>query len=746
MTPKKSIGWGMPAFFFLLLAGIGMAAEPTMVALQGKLTNSSTGAIINSAILRVNISDQSGITVWNQTYTNAVSAGFFDLLLGADAGNPLNLTFNKDYNVSVYAGSSSTPIGGSYKFRSSVGSVSLSNLTSGNFSAEGNYSFGSTLFVDKTNGNVGIGTTSPQSNLDVHGTNTAVYVSDTSSSTFYGLLNLNSVANTFYVRGNGASLQLGTMNAGGSVTITPNAVVAATFTTGGLVGIGTTSPATVLDVKGKANFTGNFSIGETSNIFFVDNTSGNVGIGTAGPDTKLTITNTSSGKVTNVLKLINEGGAANTGTAIVFADNTIGLNYVDARIVGYADGTSPYGGVLQFETNDADDATAAVRMTIDSSGNVGIAQTSPNVTLGVSGSANITGAVSFPSLANCDTINTDAAGLLSCGTDATGSVTAGTALNVTNLNASGQVLLATDGVSKVGIGTTTPTVKLQVIDRQGDGAGTIAATASMRNISEASTDAQVGVWGTTISSDTSGTNSNIWGVYGFAEQNGAGGTVSSLRGVHGATFTNTGTTDNAIALYATVSNSATLTTGYGLYISNIAGTTDYGVYQADSSDDNYFAGNVGIGTTTPGQKLHVIGSANISQNVFYGGNLTGYGADFAEMLGKAENVEAGDVVCFTDDMHVKKCRERGSKAVAGVVSTQPTIRGNANAENAVPVGIVGIVPTKVKGPVGRFDLITASAIAGYGEKASQNDFGGILGKAMEPCEKECIISVLVGLG
>ncbi|MDP6586298.1 MAG: hypothetical protein QF535_16725, partial [Anaerolineales bacterium] len=34
----------------------------------------------------------------------------------------------------------------------------------------------------------------------------------------------------------------------------------------GNVGIGTTSPATVLDVQGKANFTGNFSVGQTSNI------------------------------------------------------------------------------------------------------------------------------------------------------------------------------------------------------------------------------------------------------------------------------------------------------------------------------------------------------------------------------------------------------------------------------------------------------------------------------------------------
>ena len=57
----------------------------------------------------------------------------------------------------------------------------------------------------------------------------------------------------------------------------------------GNIGIGTTAPAVVLDVKGKANFTGNFSVGQTSNILFVDNTSGYVGIGTSSPINQLTI-------------------------------------------------------------------------------------------------------------------------------------------------------------------------------------------------------------------------------------------------------------------------------------------------------------------------------------------------------------------------------------------------------------------------------------------------------------------------
>ena len=54
--------------------------------------------------------------------------------------------------------------------------------------------------------------------------------------------------------------------------------------TGGNVGIGTLTPATLLDVQGTLNISGNASMGNT---LFVDNNSGRVGIGTAAPGEKL---------------------------------------------------------------------------------------------------------------------------------------------------------------------------------------------------------------------------------------------------------------------------------------------------------------------------------------------------------------------------------------------------------------------------------------------------------------------------
>ncbi|MAE42394.1 hypothetical protein CMO93_01370 [Candidatus Woesearchaeota archaeon] len=172
-------------------------------------------------------------------------------------------------------------------------------------------------------------------------------------------------------------------------------------------------------------------------------------------------------------------------------------------------------------------------------------------------------------------------------------------------------------------------------------------------------------------------------------------------------------------------------------ITNVSG---YNVLFVNASN-----GRVGIGTDLPNATLHVIGDGNFSGNLHVEGNITTLGADFAEMFFSEQELESGDVVCLKEGFTVTKCSQRADSLVIGVVSKNPTITGN-NQNGNYPIGIVGIVPTKVIAPVQKGELLTTSDYAGHAEKAALDDFGAIIGKSMDSCYlEECKINVLIGL-
>ncbi len=117
-----------------------------------------------------------------------------------------------------------------------------------------------------------------------------------------------------------------------------------------------------------------------------------------------------------------------------------------------------------------------------------------------------------------------------------------------------------------------------------------------------------------IDNRNTGTSANViagaFEVYNYA----ASGTITKATGVNGfvGNFAG-GTIQDAYGVWAGVDNAlGTINNAYGVYIDGIQGTNTWGLYQADATADNYFAGNVGIGTATPDFKLDVRGTTLLS--------------------------------------------------------------------------------------------------------------------------------------
>ncbi len=73
-----------------------------------------------------------------------------------------------------------------------------------------------------------------------------------------------------------------------------------------------------------------------------------------------------------------------------------------------------------------------------------------------------------------------------------------------------------------------------------------------------------------------------------------------------------------------VPSNKTLTTYYGVYLKPPSGniTNKWGLFQVDAGSQNYLAGNLGIGTTSPSEKLDINGNINmtgVNRRIFLGG-------------------------------------------------------------------------------------------------------------------------------
>lgn len=133
----------------IMMAGIASAAIPTKMSIQGRLTNATSGALITSANLNFTVTS-GGTVVYSAIHSNVVSNGMFYATIGDSPA--ISLDYNQDYNLSVYAEGSTTPIGGPYTFRGGQGQINTEDvadvyLLNNGDTASGTYTFSGSVLV-----------------------------------------------------------------------------------------------------------------------------------------------------------------------------------------------------------------------------------------------------------------------------------------------------------------------------------------------------------------------------------------------------------------------------------------------------------------------------------------------------------------------------------------------------------------------------------------------------------------------
>jgi hypothetical protein len=373
--------------------------------------------IANSEKMRINSSGNVGIGTTSPAAKLHVNAGNVEIE-NTHANLFLNSTITTGVSNSIFSlltGSSSPPqgflewksgqYGGGSKWLTRLTSIpyTSSYINLPHSAAGGNFAINlentERFTINRSNGNVGIGTTSPDYKLDIEGSSPFLRINNTTE-TNAGII-FQDTADT----GQSAAIKYNSSDNSLSFSNFSSNVERMRIDKDGNVGIGTASPSAKLDVQGTQgqlfsvtdDLSGDiFSVADisgvpilnvnSSGLVTVDGTSyfnGNVGIGTNSPGAKLEVEGDATGDDTP--QLIVASGGADNNAIIHFTDDA--GSQVNA--IGALEGntlTFASQNELVFKTNTSSIlGTTDTKMTIDTDGKVGIGTTSPTEKLDVAG-------------------------------------------------------------------------------------------------------------------------------------------------------------------------------------------------------------------------------------------------------------------------------------------------------------------------------------------------------------------------
>ena len=292
---------------------------------------------------------------------------------------------------------------------------------------------------------------------------------------------------------------------------------------------------------------------------------------------------------------------------------------------------------------------------VEDGGNVGVGTTNPTVALDVVGSGNFSASVSAGS-------SVDATTTMSAGTSLTTPLVKAAGAAGLNLQDDGGNGIFVEDGGNVGIGTSDPSVALDVV-----GSGNFSASVSAGTSVDATTTMSAGTSLTTPlvkAADGNGLNLQDDGGNGIFVED--GGNVGI------------GTSDPSATLDVVGSGNFSA----GLYVNgNAVVTGDAGKWEdgVGSNEIYYSAGNVGVGTSDPSSALDVVGVGNFSQGLFVDGNavVTGAGGKWDDGVGANEiYYDAGNVGIGTSDPSVAL-----DVVGAGSFSSNLTVGGQVDTTN-----------------------------------------------------------------
>jgi hypothetical protein len=580
------------------------------------------------------------------------------------------------------------------------------------------------FFQVASSANVGIGATAGQYKLYVNGD---TYINGTTTVVQNLRLNGNQILNA---EGTGTILLSSTP------TTTWSTLDAGAWRVYNTANVGQAALAVIQDMGGDI-----FTASSSSQTRFVIKNDGNVGIGTTNPTTALEIWANNSGN--SLMRFRNTSSDGYSGFDFNNESGTLTSSMVHSNSTASVLPNSTWLGTRNAESLHLVTNGTTPRLTIDSTGNVGIGTTNPQAKLDIGGATS--------------TIS-----------NASGDITLNSASN--NISLAGDSLINVNHAyfsGNVGIGTTNPTERLEVngnikvIDRLGIGINPL------------------------YDLDVSAANSRFWGSSTYHEIY-----------LGGSTRDGAGLAFDGYDLY--LKNYESAANGDIFFNVNVGATAAMTIAGS---------GNVGIGTNTPTQKLDVVGAirnvpgtygqislstpAGLNGIIITSNSTTGYRRDYrvddtkmywgisattgiptsqmslnnsgagiiaggwttgapdlAEYYNKLPNekVTRGDIVSTADNSSATKSTTPYSPNLLGIISTKPglILGGGVNRPNFVSedspierddevlVALSGRVPAKVSslnGNIATGDLITSSSLPGFGMKATK--VGPTVAKALE---------------